>query len=161
MLAVDYSPSGRQFVSGSYDRTLRIWSCGEQKSEAVYHTKRMQRLFSTIWSADTAYVLSGSDDTNVRLWRAKANESAVQPLAREKAKKEYSAALVEKFKYMPEVKRIKKHTHVPKSIMKAASIKETIHNTQRKKEKNRRAHSAAGKVPKVHAKEKKIWAVQE
>ena len=54
------SPTGRQFVSGGYDKTLRIWSCGADKSEQVYHTKRMQRLFSVCWSMDAAYVLSGA-----------------------------------------------------------------------------------------------------
>ena len=30
---------------------------------------------------------------------------------------------MDKFKYMHEIKRIKKHTHVPKAILKAAAIK--------------------------------------
>ena len=106
-------------------------------------------------------LFSGSDDTNVRLWRAKANERATQPLPRETAKKEYQEALIEKFKYMPEVKRIKKHTHVPRAIMKAASIKETVQKTQLKREKNRRAHSAPGKFPKVKNKKKKVWQVHD
>ena len=83
VLAVDYAPTGKQFVSGSYDRTVRIWSAGQQVSDATYHTKRMQRLFCVGWSMDNAYLFSGSDDTNLRLWRAKANERATQPLPRE------------------------------------------------------------------------------
>ena len=62
---------------------------------------------------------------------------------------------------MPEVKRIKKHTHVPKAIMKAAEIKATVTGTQLKREKNRRAHSKAGTVPKISAKKKKVWQVHE
>ena len=73
----------------------------------------------------------------------------------------YSAALVEKFKYMPEVKRIKNHSHLPKRIMRAADVKETVAGTQRKREKNRRAHSAAGSVPRVSRKKKSVWRVQE
>jgi len=161
VLAVDYSPTGRQFVSGSYDRTVRIWSVGEPKSETVYHTKRMQRIFCSAWSIDAAYVLSGSDDTNVRIWRAKANARPTPSLPREQAKREYQDALVEKFKYMPEVKRIKKHTHVPRAILKQAAVKETVADTQFRREKNRRAHSAAGAVPKVKAKKKKVWSVLE
>ena len=161
VLAVDYAPTGKQFVSGSYDRTVRIWSVGEPRSTAVYHTKRMQRLFCAAWSMDNSYVFSGSDDTNVRIWRAKANARAATTMPREKQKREYQEALVEKFQHMPEVKRIKKHTHVPKAIMKAASIKETVQNTQKRREKNRRAHSAPGSMPKVKAKKKKVWKVQE
>ena len=64
VLAVDYAPTGKQFVSGSYDRTVRIWSAGQQVSDATYHTKRMQRLFCVGWSMDNTYLFSGSDDTN-------------------------------------------------------------------------------------------------
>ena len=160
-MAGDYAPTGRQFVSGSYDRTVRVWTAGEPKSTTVYHTKRMQRIFTAAWSSDAAYLFSGSDDTNVRIWRAKANQRAATPLPREKAKREYQEALVEKFKYMPEVKRIRKHTHVPRAILKAASIKETVQSNVTRREKNRRAHSAPGVVPKVAAKRKKVWKVLE
>ena len=40
---VSYSPTGREFVSASYDRTVRIFNCQSAKSREVYHTKRMQR----------------------------------------------------------------------------------------------------------------------
>jgi len=161
VLSVDYSPTGRQFVSGGYDKTLRIWSTGELKSEQVYHTKRMQRLFSVCWSMDASYVLSGSDDTNVRIWRAVANERGAPKSSREELKREYSAALVEKHKYLPEVKRIKNHKHVPHAILKAAEVKETVAKSQFKREKNRRAHSKPGAVPKIPAKKKKVWKVHE
>lgn len=161
VLAVDYSPTGKQFVSGSYDRTVRIWSVSEPRSETVYHTKRMQRLFCTAWSMDAAYVFSGSDDTNVRIWRAKANARAATAMPREKAKREYREALVEKFKFMPDVKRIKKHTHVPKQILKQAAVKEKVQSTIRKRENNRRAHSAPGVAPKIKNKKKKVWQVQD
>ncbi len=32
----------------------------------VYHTKRMQRIFCVKWSSDAKFVLSGSDETNIR-----------------------------------------------------------------------------------------------
>lgn len=32
----------------------------------VYHTSRMQRVFCVRFSADSTYVLSGSDETNIR-----------------------------------------------------------------------------------------------
>lgn len=40
---VAYSPTGKEFVSGSYDRTIRIFNIHSAKSREVYHTKRMQR----------------------------------------------------------------------------------------------------------------------
>ena len=72
-MSVDFSPTGEGLVSGSYDRTLRLWDRAKGHSTDVYHTKRMQRLFAVAWTPDNRYVLSGSDDGNVRLWRAKAS----------------------------------------------------------------------------------------
>mmetsp|Transcript_6835 Transcript_6835/g.22589 ORF Transcript_6835/g.22589 Transcript_6835/m.22589 type:complete len:446 (+) Transcript_6835:85-1422(+) len=161
VLDLDYSPTGTQFVSASYDKTLRLWNVGEQSCYNVYHTKRMQRLSCVQWSMDAAYLLSGSDDTNVRLWRAVANERGAPQLGREQRKREYAAALVEKHQHLPEVRRIKAHTHLPKRVLKAALVKKTVRGTQQKREKNRRAHSAPGAVPKVQRKKKQVWSVQE
>ena len=40
---IDYSPTGTEFVSGSYDKTVRIFRENEGKSKEVYHGKRMQK----------------------------------------------------------------------------------------------------------------------
>ena len=42
-LDVDYSPTGLEIVSGSYDRSIRIFPIDKGHSREVYHTKRMQR----------------------------------------------------------------------------------------------------------------------
>lgn len=42
-MSADWSPTGREFVSGSYDRTVRLWKAGEGAARDTYHTKRMQR----------------------------------------------------------------------------------------------------------------------
>lgn len=66
---VDYSPTGQEFVGGSYDRTVRIFNAKEFGSRDVYYTERMQRVFSVKFSADATYVFSGSDDMNLRVWK--------------------------------------------------------------------------------------------
>ena len=40
---LDYSPTGKEFVTGSYDKTLRIFKTTEGSSREVYHTQRMQK----------------------------------------------------------------------------------------------------------------------
>ena len=74
VIDVDYSPTGREFVSGSYDKTIRIFGAEEGHSREVYHTKRMQRLTSVAWSADNKYILCGSDEMDIRIWKANRSE---------------------------------------------------------------------------------------
>lgn len=72
--SVDYSPTGREFVSGSYDKTIRIYEAEKQNSREIYHTKRQQHVTSVGWSLDNKYVFSGSDEMNIRIWKAYASE---------------------------------------------------------------------------------------
>jgi len=43
VLDVEFSPTGEELVTGSYDRSIRIFKSREGHSRDVYHTKRMQR----------------------------------------------------------------------------------------------------------------------
>ena len=74
VMSIEFSPTGEELVTGSYDRSVRLWERQKGHSRDIYHTKRMQRVFSVAWSPDNNYVLSGSDDGNVRLWRARASQ---------------------------------------------------------------------------------------
>lgn len=88
-----FSPTGREFVTGSYDRTVRVFPAREGRSRDVYHGRRMQRVFSTIFSADARFVLSGSDDTNIRIWKAKSQDKLGTLKPRERQKLEYNDKL--------------------------------------------------------------------
>merc|ERR1712100_873991 len=70
VLDVDYSPTGKEFVTGSYDRTIRIFPINASRSREIYHTMRMHRIFSTRFSGDSNFILSASEDTNIRVWKA-------------------------------------------------------------------------------------------
>lgn len=74
VIDVDYSPTGKEFVSGSYDKSVRIFQCSSGHSRDVYHTKRMQRLTCVKWSLDQKYIFSGSDEMNIRIWKSRASE---------------------------------------------------------------------------------------
>lgn len=71
---VDYSPTGKEFVSAGYDKTIRIFEVHKSHSREIYHTKRMQRVTCVGWSLDNKYIFSGSDEMNIRLWKARASE---------------------------------------------------------------------------------------
>eukprot|EP01135_Chromosphaera_perkinsii_P000562 Nk52_evm24s123 gene=Nk52_evmTU24s123 len=161
VMDVDYSPTGREFVSGSYDRSVRIFRANEGHSREIYHTKRMQRIFKVLVSADAKYLLSGSDETNIRLWKMDAAEKLGTKSARERSHLEYQEALKEKFKYHPEVKRIARHRHLPKSIYKAAEAKRNILGAAKVREENKRKHSKPGAVPYKKQRSKSIVNVQK
>ena len=52
VMDIDIAPTGRKFVTGSYDKTIRIFDVEKGRSEEIYHAKRMQQIFSVCWSMD-------------------------------------------------------------------------------------------------------------
>lgn len=156
VLDVDYSPTGREFVSGSYDKTVRIFPVNRGRSREVYHTKRMQRVVAVEWSLDNKYIVSGSEEMNLRVWKADASAKLGVLRPREREAFNYSEKLKQKFAQHPEVRRIARHRHVPKLIHNAAKELRVIHHSQKKKEANRRAHSKPGSVPFVSERVKNI-----
>jgi WD repeat and SOF domain-containing protein 1 len=156
VLDIDYSPTGREFCSGSYDRTVRIFNVEEGKSKEVYHTKRMQRIFCAKYTLDSKYILTGSDDTNIRIWKANASEPLKVKVAREQRSLNYQNKLKERYKYLPEIRRIMKHRHLPKPIYNAQKIKRDMELSQRRKLENRIKHSKPGTIKPPKEKTKNI-----
>lgn len=161
VMSLDYSPTGKEFVSASYDKTIRIFQTNQGHSREVYHTKRMQRVMAIKWSSDDKYIVSASDEMNIRLWKAQASEKIALMRPREKEQVDYGAKLKEKFKHFPEIKRIKRHRHLPKSVYNAQKEKLVMKRSRKRKEANRRAHSKPGQVPYVSEKKKHVVEEQE
>jgi len=147
VMDVDFSPTGREFVSASYDKTIRIFKFNGGRSRDVYHTKRMQRVFAVKLSADSRFILSASDDGDLRLWKAQASRPIKPLLPREKESLDYNQKLKQRFHDVPEIRRIQRHRHVPKVIKNLAKEKEIVKKSRQRKEKNLRAHSTPGTVP--------------
>lgn len=161
VMDVDWSPTGEELVSASYDRSVRLWNRNQGHSRDIYHTKRMQRVFACAWSPDNNYVLSGSDDGNVRLWRAQASARQGVKSARERQKLEYDEALKSRFKHMPEIKRIARHRHVPRTVKKAGQIKAEEIKSIKRKDENERRHTRKGEVRRRSEREKMVMATEE
>uniref|UniRef100_A0A915DY89 Sof1-like protein domain-containing protein n=1 Tax=Ditylenchus dipsaci TaxID=166011 RepID=A0A915DY89_9BILA len=155
VMDVDYSPTGQEFVSGSYDRSLRIFNVEEWTSREVYHAPRMQYVLSVVFSLDNKYVLSGSDEMNIRLWKSNASEKLGPLRPRERNALDYSARLLETYQHHPEVRRIVKHRQVPKAIYSAAREHKIIREAQKRKQDNRRKNTKKP-IPYVAERKKPI-----
>lgn len=80
VLAVAVSPDGRRIVSGSYDKTLRIWDAetGAAFSEPLIgHSDRVR---SVAFSHDSRRIVSGSDDGTLRIWDLGIHISSLEQL---------------------------------------------------------------------------------
>ena len=161
VMDVEFSPTGEGLVSASYDRTIRIWNRTDGHSRDIYHTKRMQRCFSAKWTPDAKFLLSGSDDGNIRLWRANASNREGIKSARQRQKLEYEDALKRKYNHMPEIKRISRHRHVPKSVKKAGEIKQEEIAAIKRRRENERKHSKKGLIPRKSEREKMVLQTEE
>ncbi|XKL62326.1 hypothetical protein PGB90_002159 [Kerria lacca] len=154
--SIDYAPTGREFVTGSYDKTIRIFESSKGHSREIYHTKRMQHVTNVCWSLDNKYIISTSDEMNIRLWKARASEKLGVLRPREKAAFEYANSLKEKFAHHPQIKRIARHRQIPRHIY---HHKQQIRASKQKisrKEANKRKHSKPGSVPFVPERKKVV-----
>jgi WD repeat and SOF domain-containing protein 1 len=160
VMSCAWSPTGLEFVSGGWDRTVRIWSEGRGARPEVYHTKRMQRVSSTLFSADARFVLSGSDDGNVRLWKARASARLGVVTARERGALEYRDALRARWAHDAQVDKISRSRHVPKPVYKAANLKRAMLDARRVKDERRRKHTRAGESKPTAERRKLVLAEQ-
>ncbi|KAL1948526.1 hypothetical protein VTO73DRAFT_12601 [Trametes versicolor] len=160
VMSCDWSPTGLEFVSGGWDRTVRIWKEGAGTQPEVYHTKRMQRVTSTLYSGDSRFVLSGSDDGNVRIWKAHASDKLGIVTARERAAIEYRQGLKARWKGDAEVSKIARTRHLPRPVHKAAQLKREMLDAARVKEERRRKHTRAGENKPKAARKKVVIAEQ-
>jgi len=98
-----------------------------------------------IGTPDSKFIVSGSDDGNARVWRANANAREGIVSTRQRESRQYNDALVARYSHMPELRRIKRHRHVPRVVKKAAEIKKEELKAIKRREENRRKHSKAEK----------------
>ena len=159
VMAVSWSPTGREFVSGSYDRTLRIFPTNSGFARDIYHTKRMQKVFTVQYTMDHRFIVSGSDESNLRLWKARASEQLGQRTSREEAAIQYREALIQKHQHLPEVRRIHKARKVPKVIQKQTAQALIQKESAKRKQTNRIKHSKPGTYQ--HENERKKAVVKE
>ena len=120
----------------------------------------MQRVFSCAFSGDAQYLMCGSDEGNIRLWKTVAWAKTGVLNFRQKQSLQYSEALKKKFAHhnvrllislkliekIKDVRRIARHRHLPKTIYKERMKMQTMISSRKRKERNLQAHSKPGAV---------------
>ena len=56
VMDIDFSPTGKEFVTGSYDTTIRIFKSDSMFSREIYYTSRMKKIFKVLFSPDSNWV---------------------------------------------------------------------------------------------------------
>lgn len=123
ILDIDFAPTGKEFVTASFDKTIRIFPYNDGRSREVYHTKRMQQVNGILYSLDNKYIITGSEDANIRIWKSNAADPLKPLLPREKQKLAYNEKLKKKYKYNAEIKKIARHRHLPKLLTKKRKVR--------------------------------------
>eukprot|EP00817_Percolomonadidae_sp_ATCC50343_P004621 CAMPEP_0117424782 /NCGR_PEP_ID=MMETSP0758-20121206/5149_1 /TAXON_ID=63605 /ORGANISM="Percolomonas cosmopolitus, Strain AE-1 (ATCC 50343)" /LENGTH=399 /DNA_ID=CAMNT_0005208801 /DNA_START=184 /DNA_END=1386 /DNA_ORIENTATION=- len=145
--SIDYSPSGHEFVAGGYDNTIRIFDAKDTsyKAKDVYYTARMRRVHVVKYTKDAKFILSGSDDHGIRVWKAKADERIRQPTRQERMEENYNEALIKRYKDFKDISNIVNYHHLPQNIYNEAKQQTKHRNAVLKKEARKHRYTRSKK----------------
>lgn len=119
----------------------------------------MRNIDAVCWSTDNRYIVSGSRDSNIRLWRSSASNSDKILTPREEASRNYANALKDQYSSHPAVKKIVKFRHVPKLIHNEKKHLEIMRRADKKKAFNRFKNKQESKL--ASEKESHVEEVKE
>jgi WD40 repeat protein len=66
--SVAFSPDSRRIISGSYDKTVRVWDADTGIAIGNPLVGHSSAVTSVAFSPDSHRIISGSDDNTVRVW---------------------------------------------------------------------------------------------
>lgn len=98
---------------------------------------------------------------NLRLWRANASERSGVKSTKQRQALEYNGALMDRYSHMPEIRRIRRHRHLPQVIKKAGEIKREELGAIKRREENERKHSDKKFQKRKGEREKAILVKQQ
>ena len=78
--SITYHPDGRHIISGSSDRTIRIWDAATGAAVGKPLAGHTAGVWSVAYSPDGQQIISGSLDRTIRIWDAKTGALLGAPL---------------------------------------------------------------------------------
>ena len=75
-----YSPNGCYIVTGSNDKTIRIWDAETGVAVGKPLEGHTNSVNSVAYSPDGRHIISGSDDKTIRIWNADTSSAVGEPL---------------------------------------------------------------------------------
>ena len=75
-----YSPNGARVVTGSKDKTIRIWDAESGAIVGEPLTGHKEAVNSVAYSRDGRHIISGSSDRTIRIWDAETGAPVGNPL---------------------------------------------------------------------------------
>ena len=105
----------------------------------------------TMNGAPRGFVMTGSDDTNLRVWKSQSHKQLKQLLPREEDAFNYREKLKKSYEHVPEVRRLLKHRHLPRFLLKEQKKRQIMKESKYRKEQNRMAHTRPENIKKVPA----------
>lgn len=116
-------------------------------------------VFDVNYTPTADFVMSASDDGNVRIWKRNASAKMGPVSTKERQAIEYRQSLVERWSTVKDVRSVKERRHVPASIHNAVAIKRDMIESRKVKEDRRRKHTRAGQdKPKAERKSESVGA---
>ena len=76
VMSISYSPNGTRVVTGSSDKTIRIWDAESGAVIGEPLTGHDGWVWSVAYSPDGRHIISGSGDRTIRTWDAEAGTAA-------------------------------------------------------------------------------------
>ncbi|CAE6431136.1 unnamed protein product [Rhizoctonia solani] len=80
VLSVQFSPDGTRIVSGSFDKTIRVWSAQTGKAVLGPLKGYTDWVYSVAFSPDGSRIVSGSSDQTICIWDAYSGQHLLGPL---------------------------------------------------------------------------------
>jgi WD40 repeat protein len=77
--SVGFSPDGKRIVSGSEDKTIRIWDAETGEEVSAPFEGHTDSITSVMFSPDGKRIVSGSYDKTIRMWNPETGEEIAGP----------------------------------------------------------------------------------